>query len=147
MSHNFPLAFMHFAVEATGAERAMAIAPDGSVLGVQGLTEATLQSTDFTGFRNIEQAVASGEQPHITNNMVLDPDAAPNTNTNFADLRLVVVFPLAGEGFVYIDQHVRNGVIEQTVVDRLQQLASGWLAAGETAISAEEMAARYTPAE
>ncbi len=147
MSHNFAKAFMHFAVQITGAERAMAVTPDGTVLDAHGLSEETLQSEGFTGFRNIQQATETGEAPHVTNNMVLDPEAAPSTNTNFANLRLVVVFTLGDEGFVYVDQHVRSGVIEQDTADRLQQLASNWLNAGETAITAEEMAAQYPPAK
>lgn len=147
MNHNFPKAFMHFTVQLTGVERAMAVAPDGTVLDAHGLTEAMINGETFTGFQNIQQAIDSGEAPHVTNNTILDPEAAPNTNTNFANLRVVVVFPLGDEGFVYVDQHVRHGVIEQDVLERLQQFADNWLAAGKTGISAEEMAAQYTPAE
>jgi len=137
---------MHFARQLTGAERAMAVAPDGAVLDTHGLTSEMIQAEDFTGFRNIEQAVASNETPHITNNGVLEPEAAPTTNTNFANLRLVVIFTLGDAGFVYVDQYVRNGAIDQETTQRIQQFARLWLADGKTDLSTADMLTQYSTA-
>ncbi|HEX2619404.1 MAG TPA: hypothetical protein VHL11_04630, partial [Phototrophicaceae bacterium] len=44
------------------------------------------------------------------------------TNTNFANLRVVVCIPVKGHGAVYLDQHIRNGIIPRDMIDRLTEV-------------------------
>ena len=101
----------------------MAVDHEGGVIALQNLTEADIASESFTGFKNIAQVAPGSTSPFITNNMVLDANMASATNTNFANLRLVIVFPLSNIGSVYIDQHVRQGVVTPQMADRLMRTA------------------------
>lgn len=141
MSEQFAVRFMHFALEVTGAERGLAVDTSLNPLGTVGLDEHTLNDADFTGVQNVQRAILVGTTPYIANNMILDPNAAPVTNTNFANLRLVVVFLLGREGAVYLDRHVRSGAVDRGMAEQLQGLADGWIAADETHITLEVMRA------
>ena len=132
MSDMLPVRFMHFALAITGAQRGMAVDTNGTVLAAVNLSDAELSAPDFTGFINIEQAVASSERPYVTNNLIPDPDDAPNTNTNFTNLRLVVIFPLDAQGAVYIDQHVNQGVLPNAEIARLMRVAEMLMTSDET---------------
>ena len=142
MSDKFLSRLMYFAYRTTGTQRAMAVNDKGDVVASENLTEQ-VKDPEFSGFKNIEQAYAAGEVPHITNNMILDPDLAPNTNTNFANLHLVVVFPFEGIGAVYIDQHVRKGVVSTQVVERIMRMATELVESGRLNVSEDEMATLY----
>jgi hypothetical protein len=134
---------MHFALTVSDAERAVAFDAENRVLAYENISEEDIYAPTFSGFQNVAQALAANEQPHITNNMILEPNLAPTTNTNFANLRLVVVFPLGEYGSVYIDQHVRRGVVDKARVHRIQTLMSMWIASGSTDLVQADMIAAF----
>ncbi|MEO1442288.1 MAG: hypothetical protein AAFV33_17950 [Chloroflexota bacterium] len=123
MSNAFAVTFLRMAMDVTGAECGMALDSEKSVLALANLTNDDIEADGFAGFANVAQAYEFNERPHITNNMILDPEAAPDTNTNFAALRVVIVFPLDEHGAVYIDQHISRGVIAKTDAEKLMQVA------------------------
>ncbi|MFZ4814658.1 MAG: hypothetical protein ACOYL5_08990 [Phototrophicaceae bacterium] len=125
----FAVRFMKVALAITQMERGMTVDQALQVIATENLTPEQIQLPSFTGFINIQQAIAKREAPHITNNLILEESAAPTTNTNFANLRLVVIFPLGEHGFVYIDQHVRRGVISPEIAKRLMQVAEHYMTA------------------
>lgn len=143
MSETFPIHFLQLALAVTGAERGMAVDRDLTVLHTVNLPEDPTQEADFVGFENIRQAYDTDERPHITNNVILDSQAAPNTNTNFANLRLVVVFPLDELGAVYIDKHVSQGVIVQEDAERLMRLAAHLIRKERLDINPDDLHALY----
>jgi hypothetical protein len=99
MSATFLSNFMWLAQDVTGAERAMVTDGDLAILATVNLEQADLMSTQFNGIEIIRQALDDGE-PIITNNAVIDPRRAPVTNTNFSNLRVVVVIPIEELGAV-----------------------------------------------
>lgn len=143
MSNAFLAELMRFAVSVTGTERGLAVNRAGEVVAQQNITDEELHDSEFTGFQNIRQAYETGEAPHITNNMILNPDMAPNTNTNFANLRMVVVFTLDDLGAIYIDQHVRMGVVPRPVAERIMGVMMDAASRGQMTITSQELTARY----
>jgi hypothetical protein len=134
---------MHFALRVTGAERGMALDSTSQVVALVGLTEDELASPEFTGFDNIVKALSLGSRPFLTNNMILDPSDAPITNTMFTDLRLVVVFPFDQLGAIYIDQPIRDGVLQQDMLDQIQHFARTWLEREPEELSVDDMVASF----
>lgn len=133
---------MRLALQKTGAERALAAADDLSIVATQNLEQADLMSSQFTGIEVIRRALDNGE-PIITNNAVMDPNLAPVTNTNFSNLRVVVVIPVEEYGAIYLDQHIRRGVIPRDVVLRLWTLAIQLVDSGQMDISEADLDALY----
>lgn len=142
MSENFLSNFMHVALAITGAERALAVDPDLTIIDMVNLAQSDVLADNFIGIDVIRHALESGEAI-VTNNAVSDVAHAPNTNTNFSNLRLVVVIPAGGYGAVYLDQLMRKGVIAKDSVNRLMVLGEQLAQNGELEISADEMGERY----
>jgi hypothetical protein len=142
MSTTFLSNFMRLARDITGAERAMATDGDLSILATVNLEQADVMSPQFNGIEIIRQALDDGE-PIITNNAVIDPRRAPVTNTNFSNLRVVVVIPVEEYGAVYLDQHIRRGVIPKDVVDRLWLLAERVADSGKMERTEDELHTLY----
>lgn len=142
MSATFLANLMRLAQSETGAERAMAADGDLSILATLNLEQADLMSVQFNGIEIIRQALDDG-QPIITNNAVIDPRHAPVTNTNFSNLRVVVVIPVEEYGAIYLDQHIRRGVIPKELVNRLWRLAGHVVDSGAMECSLEELQALY----
>lgn len=142
MSETFLSNFMHIALDITGAERAMAVDPDLTIVDMINLDQSDVLDDNFIGIDVIQRALQSGESI-VTNNAVSDVSNAPNTNTNFSNLRLVVVIPAGGYGAVYLDQLMRKGVIPKDRVNRLMELGEQIAESGELEISADEMGERY----
>jgi len=142
MSETFLSNFMHVALDITGAERALAVDPDLTIVDMVNLEQADVLADNFIGIDVIQRALQSGESI-VTNNAVSDASHAPNTNTNFSNLRLVVVIPVGGHGAVYLDQLMRKGVIPKDRVNRLMELGEQIAESGELEISADEMGERY----
>jgi hypothetical protein len=140
MSDNFLTLFMAFALQATGADRALAVDSDMNLLETVNLDDDDMQAQDFNAMDCVERALDSG-LPLITNNAVIDPDQAPVTNTQFRNLRLVVVIPVAGWGAVYIDQPISKGVIPKETVSRLMKLGAD--TAASEAATLEDLAETY----
>lgn len=140
MSNNFLVNLMHFSLQETGAERALAVDGDLEIVGVVNLDEEAMRSREFNAMDCVERALNSG-QPLITNNAVLDPGQAPVTNTQFRNLRLVVVIPVVGFGAVYLDQPINKGIIPKEIVNRLMTLAAETVQ--DEAVSLDDLAGRY----
>ena len=142
MSETFLSNFMHVALDITGAERALVVDPDLTIIDMINLDQSDVLADNFIGIDVIQRALQSGEAI-VTNNAVSDVTNAPNTNTNFSNLRLVVVIPAGGHGAVYLDQLMRKGVIPKDRVNRLMELGEQIAKNGELEISADEMGERY----
>ena len=142
MSETFLSNFMHAALRITGAERALVVDNDLSIVDMVNLDQSDVLTEDFIGVDVVRQVLESGE-PVVTNNAVSDASNAPNTNTNFSNLRLIVVIPAAGYGAVYLDQLMRLGVIPKDKINRLMELGEQIAQSQQLEISADEMDERY----
>ena len=142
MSETFLSNFMHVALDITGAERALVVNPELTIVDMVNLEQSDVLADNFIGMDVIQRALQSGESI-VTNNAVSDGSHAPNTNTNFSNLRLVVVIPAGGHGAVYLDQLMRKGVIPKDRVNRLMELGEQIAKNGELELSADEMGERY----
>ncbi len=110
-------------VRITAAERGLAVNMAFEVQHEVNFTEDVKADTTFWHFaQQTFRKAAETRQPVLTNNIITDPSQAPTTNTNFANLRVVVVFPIKQEGYVYIDQPVKRGAFTRQQVDRLRQM-------------------------
>jgi hypothetical protein len=144
MSNEFLAAFMHAAREITSAERGLAVDRDFKLQDRLNLPDETLQAPRFANLANItlRQAMDQNE-PIVTNNIITSPSEAPVTNTNFSDLRVVIVIPVEGIGAVYLDQHIRQGVIPRDIVEALYRLAQTAVAGGYTHLTSDELVEMY----
>ena len=124
MSDVFLLNFMEAAKKITRAERCMVVNTELKLLEAVNVDRAMVESTAFGEFalECLRKALQKNEVI-ITNNVITDPSDAPTTNTNFSNLRVIVALPLAGHGALYLDQHIRNGIIPRQMIERLMQLA------------------------
>jgi len=125
MNENFLKNFMIAAKKITHAERCMVVDTDLKLRDTINIDRAMIESTAFGEFAMecLREALKSDDVV-ITNNIITDPSDAPTTNTNFANLRVVVAMPLKGYGALYLDQHIRSGIIPKQMVDRLMRLAN-----------------------
>jgi hypothetical protein len=130
MSASFLSNFMRFTLETTGAERGLACDSDLAIVDQVNIEQADILSERFTGIETMRRALQDGESI-ITNNAVMDPSMAPVTNTNFSNLRVIVVIPLVGYGAVYVDQSIRKGIIAKEVVEKLTTLGNTILENGQ----------------
>jgi hypothetical protein len=142
MSASFISNFMHFSLQATGAERGLACDTELSIVDQANLDQADVMSDKFTGFASMQRALEQGE-PIITNNAVMDPAMAPVTNTNFSNLRIVVVIPLINCGAIYLDQPIRRGIIPKPVVNKLFNLGNYLLENNQADISEDGLIELY----
>lgn len=107
----------------TAAERGLAVNATFEVLHVVNFEGDVKADADFWNFAlQTFRKASETHQPVLTNNIITDPSQAPTTNTNFANLRVVVVFPIKQMGYVYIDQPVKRGAFTRQQVDRLRQV-------------------------
>ncbi len=142
MSASFLSNFMRFTLETTGAERGLACDTELEIVDQVNIEQADIMSERFTGIETMRRALQSGESV-ITNNAVMDPSLAPVTNTNFSNLRVIVVIPLVGYGAVYVDQSIRQGIIAKEVVDKLTILGNHILENGQTDVDELELSNLY----
>jgi hypothetical protein len=133
---------MRAAVYVTGMERALAVNMEAEIIDSVNLQQADIESERFTGVEAIQKAFENGQYV-ITNNLRIDPATAPTTNTNFADLRVVVALPLAGYGAVYLDQPLRNGMVPRDIVEKLMALAEHVIQQSSTNLNASDLVAMY----
>ncbi|MCU0513107.1 MAG: hypothetical protein MUE40_11110 [Anaerolineae bacterium] len=144
MTVSFLKTFMHAARDITGADRALAVDLEMQVQATHNLDEHTLKTPRFSNVALLNLRRALDQQVAIlANNVVTTPAEAPITNTSFSDLRVVVAIPVPTLGAVYLDQHIRQGVIPRETIDRLFALAQAVIAAGDTGLSAAELVTRY----
>jgi hypothetical protein len=136
--------FLRTAKRITKAERGFAVDRDLNALWYANIDAETVDDPAFSGlaFQTLQQALETGDAI-VTNNMVADPAQAPQTNTNFANLMVVVALPVGKYGAVYLDQHIRNGIIAKHTTDRLVRLANQALDKGQVDISEDELVALF----
>lgn len=142
MSASFLSNFMRFSLQTTGAERGLACELDLSIVDQMNIEQVDILSESFTGFESMRRALQNGV-PIITNNAVMDPALAPVTNTNFSNLRVVVVIPIVNCGAVYLDQSIRRGIIAKDVVEKLAVLGNQALENGYLEITEGELGEMY----
>jgi len=125
MNEQFLQNLLQMAKQVTEAERGMAVNQNLDVLNAINLEQSMMQSNEFSEFANIclRQAIDTGEAV-ITNNIITDPSQAPTTNTNFADLRVIIALPVIESGAVYLDKPIRDGVIPKKTTEKLMKLIS-----------------------
>lgn len=125
--------FLYAAKDITGAERGLVVDLDMHIVQTANLDPALVASPEFIAFatRTLQDALAQGD-PVVTNNVITDPAQAPTTNTNFADLRVIVAIPVRKHGAVYLEKHIREGVIDRETVVRLMRLAEQAMDNGES---------------
>ncbi|MBC7810826.1 MAG: hypothetical protein H7175_06755 [Burkholderiales bacterium] len=141
-SDTFLQRLLRAALHITRADRALAVDSRLQIIETINMERAEVEADEFKGFANIRAALDTGE-PIVTNNVVFDPAAAPTTNTNFSNLRAVVVIPVAGYGALYLDQRIRNGIIPKKTVERLNLLARQIIQTGGINLSELELIEAY----
>jgi hypothetical protein len=134
--------FMHLALQKTRAERALVADNELAIVDMINLEQADIMSDSFLGIETIRQALDSGE-PIVTNNAVTSVSNAPLTNTNFSNLRVVVVIPVADYGAVYLDQPIRNGIIPKDTIDRLMAVSQHVAQNGQVDLNEAELGELY----
>jgi len=129
MSDSILSAVMRVAKEITRAERGMSVNSELTVVDVDNLTEEIIEDHSFqdVALKSLSQAMETN-QSVLTNNIITDPAQAPITNTNFTDLRVIVTIPVEGEGAIYLDQHIRNGMFQRDTIDRLNRMVGAMMA-------------------
>lgn len=143
-SNEFLANFVHLAHHITRAERGMAVDNDLRVCELINLDQTVIERTDFSELAagTMVQAIQQ-QEPVITNNMITDPASAPVTNTNFSDLRVIVAIPVGGLGAIYLDQHIRNGIIARATTDRLMAFGDAIVANGQTNLDLDTLMNMY----
>jgi hypothetical protein len=144
MDKHFLSRYLQIALHVTEAERGLAVDRQIQIVDHINLGEATLQNPEFVMFITTWLTRAIEDQSTIiTNNIITDPAKAPNTNTNFSDLRSVVCIPVNEHGAIYLDRHIRLGVIARDVIDRLSEMISQLTAADIETESNEALLERF----
>lgn len=125
MNKQFLENLLEAVLKITNAERGMAVSEDLTIQRVNNVEAAVLESAAFIEFANncMRQAITE-DKVIVTNNIITDPSQAPTTNTNFANLRVVVALPIKAHGALYTDQHIRNGVLTRKTTEKLKRLVA-----------------------
>jgi hypothetical protein len=144
MGADFLGKFLRVARTITQAERGMAVDANFTLLDAINLTPQMIESRQFSDVAEpCLQRAQERNEAIITNNIITDPSQAPVTNTNFTDLRVVVVIPIKGQGAIYLDQHIRRGIIARDTIDKLMRLGAQIVDNGLEASSESEILALY----
>ncbi len=132
------------AMEITRAERALAVNIDLDPVATIKLKDSDLRDARFIEVARaaLQKALAHG-QPFVTNNIITNPDEAPTTNTNFADLRVVVAIPVDQQGALYLDQHIRYGMISQETILRFMKIVDQVIESGQLDVTSSELVDLY----
>ena len=132
---------MDAAREITGAEQSKAVDSDLKV--VKSVNEyARAPKLQAYIDSNLRRAMDKNEAI-ITNNVITDPAEAPSTNTSFSDLRIIVAMPVAGHGAVYLEKHIRDGMIERETIDKLMRMVADLLDSGEQTPDSETLIRQF----
>jgi len=125
MTRAFLINFMQAAKSVSSAERCLVVDRELEVIDYDNIDEDTLYSKDFQNVvvASIQEALKNDDVV-LTNNRITDPAQAPTTNTNYTDLRVVVALPIGKIGALYMDQHIRVGIMPKPMIDRLANLAN-----------------------
>ena len=111
---------MQVAIQQTGADRALVCDAKLAVIASVKLEQDDVLSEQLTDL--LRKAMETGEAV-ITSNAVKEPDQPPNTKTSYDNLRGVVVIPVPGQGALYLDRPLKQGIISKSIVNKLVKLA------------------------
>lgn len=144
MNEAFLNHFLDAVLQITKVERGLIVDLDLDIVASANIDQQLLESPHFKSFVNncVREAVEK-QDLFITNNVITDPAEAPTTNTNFADLRVVVAIPLKDYGGLYFDQHIRHGVIPRSVIDGVLCLAKQVFPNGDWSLDQNALLALY----
>jgi hypothetical protein len=147
MSDSFLSNFMRAAQTITRAERCLALDADKIIQDRLNVSDELLATERFTDllYRSVDEALESSDAV-ITNNLIQDPQDAPNTNVHLHDLRMILALPLAEHGAIYLDQQIRQGVFERDMVAKLANLGQKLVAENKTNLDSEAIVALYQEA-
>lgn len=122
MSVEFLTNFMRFAQATTRAERSLALDLDLNIHDRVNVDDDLLNEEDFADLlRNAVDEAINSDDVVITNNLITDPEDAPQTNLHLHQLRMVVAIPLPRHGAIYLDQRIRQGIFPRELVEKLNE--------------------------
>lgn len=135
---------MQITKEITNAERGMTVTHDLTVVDIENLSIDTINDETFqeVALKCLSQAIETN-QSVLTNNIITDPSQAPVTNTNFTDLRIIVAIPVKGEGAVYLDQHIRNGMFQRDTIDKINRMVAHVIEQGDLSLDIDGLRQIY----
>ncbi len=144
MNDSFLSRYLWLALKVTEAERGFAVDPAMRIISQIGIDDQTLQKPEFISFAHmwLKQSLED-QKVVITNNIITDLSKAPNTNTSFSNLRSVICIPVDGSGAIYLDRHIRTGVIPREVIDHLSELLSQLTQENRESDTREALLERY----
>jgi len=144
MDENFLENLLGAVIDLTTTERGLAVDSDLAVQKARNIDSALLESEEFMEFTNgcLREALDSGDTV-FTNNVITDLSDAPTTNTNFSNLRVIVALPIETKGAIYIDQHIKNGVIHKEIIAKIERLIDELLPVSDQPMSKDEMVKRF----
>jgi hypothetical protein len=144
MNNAYLANFLQLAKQVTQAERGLVVDTHESIIAMDGLDEDALQTGNLQSL--IKQTVRDALDENkaiLSNNIIRDPSEAPDTNTAFRNLRLMVGIPVEQLGVIYLDKQVRNGVILRQDIEQLQRFGQFLIEQGLTDLDAAAMYERY----
>ena len=144
MDETFLENLLGIVIDLTSTERGLAVDGDLAVQKARNMDSALLESEDFMDFTNgcLREALDSGDTV-FTNNVITDLSEAPTTNTNFSNLRVIVALPIDTKGAIYIDQHIKNGVIHKEIIEKIERLIGELLPVSDQPMSKDDMMERF----
>lgn len=144
MSNAYLANFLQLAKRIVKAERGLAVNSDATIITMSDLDEADLNAGDMMLLvKQIVGDALSTNEAILGNNIIRDPSKAPNTNTAFRNLRLVVAIPVGGLGAIYMDRQVRDGVMQREDIEQLQRFGAYLVEQNLLDLSVEDMFLRY----
>ena len=144
MDENFLENLLGAVIDLTTTERGLAVDSDLAVQKARNIDSTLLESEEFMEFTNgcLREALDSGDTV-FTNNVITDLSDAPTTNTTFSNLRVIVALPIETKGAIYIDQHIKNGVIHKEIIAKIERLIDELLPVSDQPMSKDEMVKRF----
>ena len=142
MSASFLLNVMQVALQATEADRALALDVDMKPAG-----EVNLEAEEIlNAYEESLRATLAAGTPLITDNYSINKHASQtvaSTNRFVPTLRSLVIIPVPDVGVIYVDKLVRRGIIDKDAVENLQQVINNAVNEQQLDLSQEELINRY----
>jgi uncharacterized coiled-coil protein SlyX len=135
---------MRVAKEITRAERGMSVTSDLTIIDIENITTDIVTDEAFqtAALKSLSKAIETN-QSVLTNNIITDLAQAPVTNTNFTDLRVIVAIPVQGQGAIYLDQHIRDGMFQRDIIDRLNRMVTAIIDRDDLSLDADQIRKIY----
>lgn len=137
--------FLVFAGRVAAAERGFVTDTGLNYIDRVNLSDATLQEERFSkvAAKVMQESLEKGTVV-ITNNVIIDPEQAPVTNTSFSDLRMVAAVPLGGIGILYLDRPIKLGIISRDVLERIMAFGNRLIETEQTELDVPTMEALFS---